>query len=138
MYDAICYDLQMRYALEYRSLGEGHFELRTMYNFRQRLAKHMQETGENLIGEVFADATGKQVQALAVKTGKLRMSIIVIRIAMRSFSRTLLEMLLDLFQLSLYPLGRESWASLLGCDDREDTSSLFKSIQFSLLASGAF
>jgi len=47
--------------------------LRTMYNFRQRLAKHMQKNGENLIGKVFTDVTDKQLRTLAVKTGKLRM-----------------------------------------------------------------
>ena len=73
MYDAFCYDLQVRYALGYRSLGEGHFELRTIYNFRRRLSEHMQRSGENLIGKVFEDVTDKQLRALAVKTGKLRM-----------------------------------------------------------------
>lgn len=73
MYDAFCYDLQVRYALGYRSLAEGHFELRTVYNFRKRLSEHMQKRGENLIGKVFEDVTDKQLQALSVKTGKLRM-----------------------------------------------------------------
>ena len=71
MYEAFCYDLQVRYALGYRSLGEGHFELRTIYNFRRRLSEHMQKRGENLIGKVFEDVTDKQLQALKVKTGKL-------------------------------------------------------------------
>ena len=57
MYDAFCYDMQVRYALGYRSLGAGHFELRTVYNFRQRLARHMQERGENLLEQVFAGVT---------------------------------------------------------------------------------
>ncbi len=73
MYDAFCYDHQVRYALGYRSLGEGHFELRTVYNFRRRLSEYMQKNGENLIGKVFEDVTDKQLQALPVKTGKLRM-----------------------------------------------------------------
>ncbi len=36
--------IQVRYALGYRNLGERHFDLRTLYNFRQRLARHMAET----------------------------------------------------------------------------------------------
>jgi len=48
-YDHFCFDVQVRYAVGYRDLSEGHFELRTVYNFRQRVAQHMQETGENLI-----------------------------------------------------------------------------------------
>ncbi len=34
MYDAFCFDLQVRYALGYRNLAEGYFDLRTVYNFR--------------------------------------------------------------------------------------------------------
>jgi hypothetical protein len=37
----------VRYALGYRHLGDGYFDLRTLYYFRERLARHMQETGEN-------------------------------------------------------------------------------------------
>ncbi len=33
MYDHFCYNVQVRYALGYRDLSEGHFELRTMYNW---------------------------------------------------------------------------------------------------------
>ena len=57
MYEAFCYDLQVRYALGYRSIGEGHFELRTIYNFRRRLSEHMQKSGENLIGKLRMDST---------------------------------------------------------------------------------
>lgn len=30
LYDAFCYNMQVRYALGYRDLKEGHFELRTL------------------------------------------------------------------------------------------------------------
>ena len=45
LYDHFCYNVQVRYALGYRDLSEGHFELRTLYNLRQRVTQHMQETG---------------------------------------------------------------------------------------------
>ena len=54
MYDHYCYDVQVRYALGLRNLGEGEFEVRTMYEFRARLSRHMQETGEDLMGQIFA------------------------------------------------------------------------------------
>ena len=44
-YDHFCFDVQVRYALGYRDLSAGHFDLRTVYNFRQRVARYMQETG---------------------------------------------------------------------------------------------
>jgi len=96
MYEAFCYDLQVRYALGYRSLGEGHFQLRTVYNFRQRLAKHMQEAGENLIGKVFEDVTDKQLKALEVKTGKLRMDSTQVASNIQNGSR--LQLLVEVLQ----------------------------------------
>jgi hypothetical protein len=35
MYANYCYDTQVRYALGYRQLGEGDFELRTLYYFAE-------------------------------------------------------------------------------------------------------
>jgi len=48
MHDHFCFDVQVRYAL-----GEGDFTLRTIYKFRDRVTRHMQETGENLIETAF-------------------------------------------------------------------------------------
>jgi len=42
MYEQFGYNIQVRYALGYRQLSEGHFELRTVYNFRERLSRTMQ------------------------------------------------------------------------------------------------
>ena len=53
MYEHYLYDVQVRYALGYDNLGEGEFDLRTAYNFRGRLTKHMEETGENLLEKTF-------------------------------------------------------------------------------------
>jgi hypothetical protein len=53
MYDAFYYDLQVRYALGYRQLVEGDFDLRTLYYFRERLSRYMQERGENLLEQAF-------------------------------------------------------------------------------------
>lgn len=72
-YDHFCFDVQVRYALGYRDLSEGHFELRTAYNFRQRVAQHMQETDENLIGRAFEQVTDDQIAAFELKTNNLRM-----------------------------------------------------------------
>lgn len=72
LYDNACYDIQVRYALGYRQLGEGYFDLRTLYYFRERLAQHMQETGENLLEQAFEGVTDQQLSAFALKTGKQR------------------------------------------------------------------
>jgi len=45
--------MQVRYALGYHQLGEGDFELRTLYNFCKRVSRYMQESGINLIEQAF-------------------------------------------------------------------------------------
>ena len=96
MYDHFCYDVQVRLALGYRDLGEGHFELRTMYNFRQRLSQHMQETGENLFEQVFEQITDEQLAAFELKTAKLRMDSTLIASNIREMTR--LQLLVEVLQ----------------------------------------
>jgi len=52
------------------NIFKGHFDLRTVYNFRHRIAKHMQESGENLIDQAFEQVTDEQVAAFNLKTNK--------------------------------------------------------------------
>lgn len=73
LHDAFLFDMQVRYALGYRNLGEGEFDLRTIYNFRQRVNDHMGETGENLIEQSFEQVTDAQITAFQLKSGNLRM-----------------------------------------------------------------
>jgi len=72
MYDNFCYNSQVRYALGYRQLGEGDFELRTLYYFRERLSRYMQESGINLLEKAFEKVTDQQIAAYQLKTGKQR------------------------------------------------------------------
>jgi hypothetical protein len=96
MYDHFCFDLQVRRALGYRDLGEGHFELRTVYNFRLRLTEHMQETGENLFEQVFEQITDEQLAAFQLKTDKLRMDSTLIASNIREMTR--LQLLVEVLQ----------------------------------------
>jgi hypothetical protein len=73
MYDAFCYDVQVRYALGLRQLGDSEFDLRTLYYFRERLSRYMQETGIDLVGQAFEQVTDGQIKAFRVKTGTQRM-----------------------------------------------------------------
>jgi hypothetical protein len=95
-YDHYCFDVQVRYALGYRDLSEGHFELRTVYNFRHRVAKHMQETGENLIERAFEQVTDEQIAAFELKTNKLRMDSTLIASNIRQTTR--LQLLVEVLQ----------------------------------------
>ena len=93
---ALHFDLQVRYALGYRHLDEGHFELRTVYNFRHRLTEYMQETGENLLERAFEKITDEQLSALEIRTDKLRMDSFQIASNMREMSR--LQLLVEVIQ----------------------------------------
>jgi hypothetical protein len=70
MYDQSCFDVQVRYALGYHQLGERYFSMRTLYAFRERLSRYMQETGKNLLDEAFEQVTDEQLEAYELKTGK--------------------------------------------------------------------
>lgn len=96
MYDHFCFDVQVRYALGYHDLSEGHFELRTTYNFRRRVAQHMQEAGENLIEQAFEQVTDEQMAAFELKTDKLRMDSTLIASNIRKTTR--LQLLVEVLQ----------------------------------------
>jgi hypothetical protein len=95
-YDHFSFDVQVRYALGYRDLSEGHFDLRTVYNFRQRVAQHMQETGENLIERAFEQVADDQIAAFELKTNKLRMDSTLVASNIRQTTR--LQLLVEVLQ----------------------------------------
>lgn len=96
LYDYFSYDIQVRYALGYRQLGEGDFDLRTLYYFRERLSRYMQENGVNLIQKAFEQVTDKQVEAFKVKTGKQRMDSFQIASNIRQMGRV--QLLVEILQ----------------------------------------
>ncbi len=96
MYDNFCYNSQVRYALGYRQLGEGDFELRTLYYFRERLSRYMQESGINLLEKAFEKVTDQQIAAYQLKTGKQRMDSTQIASNIREVSR--LQLLVEVLQ----------------------------------------
>jgi hypothetical protein len=87
MHDEFSFGLQVRYALGYENLGDGEFDLRTLYNFRHRLNDHMCRTGENLVDQAFRQITDAQVEAFQLKTGRLRMDTTQIASNIRRMSR---------------------------------------------------
>lgn len=96
MHDAFLFDVQVRYALGYRNLGEGEFDLRTVYNFRDRLINYMLTTGENLMDKAFVNITDEQIAAFQLHTGRLRMDSSQIASNIRRMSR--LQLLVEVLQ----------------------------------------
>jgi hypothetical protein len=111
MYENFCFNIQVRYALGLRNLDEGHFDLRTVYNFRQRLSQHMQETGENLFEQTFEQITDEQIVIYALKTNQQRMDSTQIGSNIREMSR--LQLLVEVLQRvhrEMRPQDQEAWA----------------------------
>ena len=113
MYDHFCYDVQVRYALGYRHLGEGYIDLRTVYYFRERLVRHMQERGENLLEQAFEQVTDEQLGAFSIKTGKQRMDSTLLAANIRQMGRVqLLVTVLQRVQRMLSEADRQRYAGL--------------------------
>ena len=96
MYQKFHFDIQVRFALGYEDLSDGHFALRTVYYFRDALSRHMQETGENLLDVAFTQITDEQLSAFALKTSKQRMDSTQIGSDIRQYSR--LQLLVEVLQ----------------------------------------
>jgi len=71
--DHVCFAVQVRSALGSRALREGHCDLRTGDNVRQRVTQHTQATGEKLIARGCEQVTDAQIAAFPVQTSNLRM-----------------------------------------------------------------
>ncbi len=111
LHDEFSFDVQVRYALGYENLGEGEFDLRTVYNFRQRVSAHMQEQGENLIDRAFTQVTDEQLAAFQLNTGQLRMDSSQIASNIRQACRVqLLVEVLQRVQRMLTPADQAHYA----------------------------
>ena len=73
LYEQLCYNLQVRYAVGLRDLTAAVFELRTLYNFRRRVREHAEATGTNLIEEVFWQVTDQQLASVSIDADWQRM-----------------------------------------------------------------
>jgi hypothetical protein len=96
LYEHFLFDLQVRYALGIDNFGEGDFDLRTLYYFRQRVSEHALKTGENLYKVVFTQITDQQIQKLGLKTDQQRMDSTQLLSNIADLSR--LELLIQVIQ----------------------------------------
>jgi hypothetical protein len=96
LYDEFLYNVQVRYALGYHKLGEGEFDPRTLYYFRQRLSQYMQKEGVNLLEQAFEQITDEQLAQFQLKTGKQRMDSTQIASNIRQHGR--LQLLVEVLQ----------------------------------------
>jgi hypothetical protein len=96
LYEHYCYDLQVRYALGYDRLGDGDFEIRSLYYFRERLSKYNAEESINLLEKAFEQITDAQIMDLKIRTGMQRMDST--QIASNIVSASRLQLLVEAVQ----------------------------------------
>jgi len=96
MYHHYLFDVQTRYALGLHQLGDAHFEMRTIYNFRAYLSEYMQKTGINLLDQAFEQVTDEQIVAFGLKTGKQRMDSTMVASNIRRMGRV--QLLVEVLQ----------------------------------------
>ena len=114
LYDHFTFDVQVRYALGYRDLKEGDFEMRTLYYFRRHLADHFLKTGENLLQKAFEQMTDQQALAHKVNLKVQRMDSTQIMSNIEDASR--LQLLVEVIQRLVRVLSaaeQERYAELL-------------------------
>ena len=115
LYERFCYDLQVRYALGYDRLGDGDFEIRTLYYFRERLSHYNVEHGINLLEKAFEQVTDTQLTALKVRTGMQRMDST--QIASNIVSASRLQLLIE---------GVQRVERILSTSDKRRLADLFE------------
>lgn len=87
LYEQFLFDLQFRYALGLLDFDEGHFDLRTIYNFRKALVNYETEHGVNLIRKAAEKITDEQIKRFELKTGLQRMDSTMVQSNIRRMSR---------------------------------------------------
>lgn len=114
LYEAYLYNLQVRYALGYDRLGDGEFEIRSLYNFRRRLSEYNLNAGVNLLEQAFEAITDQQIVELKVRTGVQRMD-----------STQIASNILDASRLQLLVEGIQRFHRLLGDEEQGTWSATF-------------
>ncbi|MFQ5859806.1 MAG: transposase [Anaerolineae bacterium] len=108
LYDHVSFDILTRHALALDDLGIEIFEIRTLYNFRQRVREYAEETGINLFSQVFDQVTDEQLAAVGVATGWQRMDSTQVLSNLAALTR--LELIVSVVQQVYRALEEESQA----------------------------
>jgi hypothetical protein len=122
LYEHFLFDLKFRYALGLHDFDEGHFELRTIYNFRRALVDYEAEHGVNLIREATERITDEQLERFELKTGLQRMDSTMVQSNIRRMSR--LQLVVEIIRRLYRMLGeeeREAYSELFGPYMKEDS-----------------
>jgi len=104
------FNIEIRVALGLMDFTSSPFSMRTLFNFKNRLHAYQQQTGVDLIENLFDDLTKEQLKELKVKTGVQRADTVMLNSNIASYSRlSLLVEVLNRLYLSLSPADQERY-----------------------------
>ena len=89
----VMFDLRFKTALGLSNIGEVPFSRATIFNFQNRLLEYQQQTGINLIEQVFERLSAEQIKKLSVKADIQRSDSTLISSNIKKYSR--LQLLIE-------------------------------------------
>ena len=101
LFEAIKFNILTKFALGLDSLDDIPFCPASLFNFQNRLNDHFNETGENLLEQVFDQLTEEQLKALQLKTNIQRTDSFMAASNIRHYSRLqlLIEMVIRIHRI---------------------------------------
>ena len=96
--ESMMFDMRFKVALGLVSIDEEPFSRATLFNFQNRILEYEQQTGINLIEQVFDNLTSQQIKQLKLKADIQRTDSTLVSSNIRKYSRIqlLIEVLIRL------------------------------------------
>lgn len=103
--ESVMFDLRFKTALGLASIGEVPFSRATLFNFQNRVLDYEQQTGTNLIEEVFDNLSARQIKDLSLKADIQRSDSTLVSSNIKKYSR--LQLLIEVLVRLERILGEE-------------------------------
>jgi hypothetical protein len=99
--ESVMFDLRFKTALGLSDIGEVPFSRATLFNFQNRILDYQQQTGLNLIEQVFDKLSAKQIKDLSLKADIQRSDSTLVSSNIKKYSRLqlLIEVLIRLIRI---------------------------------------
>lgn len=99
--DSVMFDLRFKTALGLSDIGEVPFSRATLFNFQNRILDYQQQTGLNLIEQVFDNLSARQIKDLSLKADIQRSDSTLVSSNIKKYSRLqlLIEVLIRLIRI---------------------------------------
>lgn len=99
--ESVMFDLRFKTALGLSGIGEVPFSRATLFNFQNRILNHQEQTGDNLIEQVFDKLSAGQIKDLSLKADIQRSDSTLVFSNIKKYSRLqlLIEVLVRLIRI---------------------------------------